>query len=94
MKFLVQTKALTMILRFTDNELVEIDVRLGDKIDIFCPRVQYYHDIKNTEEPLYLNLYRVDFRGFKTCSTTLDSKRLIRCNIPEYPKKYTTLIQR
>ena len=32
-------------------------------------------------------------REFKTCSTSINSKRLLRCSVPDYPKKWTNLIQ-
>ena len=43
--------------------------------------------------PWISSYVKIRFREFKTCSTSINSKRLLRCSVPDYPKKWTNLIQ-
>ena len=48
--------------RFDTTGFVELEVRLGDKIDVIYPKVDFYWETKNSNIPLFLNLYHVDYR--------------------------------
>ena len=59
-----------------------------------CPKVKSFAETINPTEPLFLALWNVNRRGFNSC--TVDkrtSKRLVRCNVPDYEKKYTMRVQ-
>ena len=67
-----------------------MDVNYGDKFDIICPKVETFLETLNSTEPLFLSLWNVDRRGFNSCQTSgRSSRRLLRCNVPDWPKKYT-----
>ena len=76
------------------NGYLQLNVKLGDKFDIMCPKVKSFAETINPTEPLFLALWNVNRRGFNSC--TVDkrtSKRLVRCNVPDYEKKYTMRVQ-
>ena len=83
------------IFRFKEqNGYLQLNVKLGDKFDIMCPKVKSFAETINPTEPLFLALWNVNRRGFNSC--TVDkrtSKRLVRCNVPDYEKKYTMRVQ-
>ena len=83
------------IFRFKEqNGYLQLNVKLGDKFDIMCPKVKSFAETINPTEPLFLALWNVNRRGFNSC--TVDkrtSKRLVRCNVPDYEKKYTLRVK-
>ena len=67
-----------------------MNIELGDKIDIFCPLVDTFEETLNSENPLFLTLWAVDKDGYDNCSINGNtSKRIIRCTVPNYEKKFT-----
>jgi len=77
------------------NEKFDVDthhrvsVKIGDKMDLICPRVGDGMDHNNH---MYHRIYQVDEESFRNCDASR-GKRLIDCNKPEQEKKYTVLFQ-
>ena len=67
---------------------------MGDKLNIICPKVNGYLATLNSTEPLFLGLWNVDQSGFNTCNAgKWGSRRMLRCNVPDFAKIYTLKIQ-
>lgn len=75
--------------KFEINPYHEITVRIGDKMDLICPR---YDDGMDHNEHFYHRIYEVSEEAFRNCDTS-QGKRLIDCNRPQQEKKYTVLFQ-
>lgn len=72
-----------------------LDVQLEDKIDIFCPLVDTFEETLNSPNPLFLTLWAVDKESFDDCNINgVTSKRLLRCTVPNYEKKFTIIAKR
>jgi hypothetical protein len=75
--------------KFARSPYHEISVKIGDKMDLICPR---FDDGKDHNNHMYHRIYEVSAEAFQNCDTS-QGKRLIDCNKPEQEKKYTVLFQ-
>lgn len=67
----------------------QVEVGIGDKMDLICPDFQDKFDHKGK---MFHRIYEVDPDGFRNCDTS-KGKRLIDCNQPQQEKKYTFIFQ-
>jgi len=75
--------------RFKTNPFHEITVKIGDKMDLICPR---FDDGLNHNNKMFHRIFEVSKEAFQNCDST-KGKRLIDCNKPKQEKKYTVLFQ-
>lgn len=75
--------------RFESDPFHEITVKIGDKMDLICPR---FDDGLNHNQKMFHRIFEVSKDAFKTCDSS-KGKRLIDCNKPNQEKKYTVLFQ-
>lgn len=96
----VSSEVIPLYLNITNEQFVEsngyldLNVKMGDKLNIICPKVNGYLATLNSTEPLFLGLWNVDQSGFNTCNAgKWGSRRMLRCNVPDFAKIYTLKIQ-
>lgn len=73
----------------TEETFHSIEVKIGDKIDLICPRIG---DGRDHNGHMYHNIVQVTEDQFRECDTR-GGKRLISCDEPEREQKYTVLFQ-
>lgn len=75
--------------RFSTVPYHQIAVKIGDKMDLICPR---FDDGMNHNDMMYHRIFEVSQDAFENCDSS-KGKRLIDCNKPAQEKKYTVLFQ-
>uniref|UniRef100_UPI00358E7B8F ephrin-B1-like isoform X2 n=1 Tax=Myxine glutinosa TaxID=7769 RepID=UPI00358E7B8F len=64
--------------------------RIGDRLDVVCPRAEYAHSSRPLE---YYKLYLVQERQADLCSTLHKPPLLLNCSRPQQEVKYTVKFQ-
>lgn len=72
------------------GKYAEMTVRVGEKIDIYCPQ---QGSARQNDEPLYLKVWLVKEDGFHGCKTNGNDRKVLTCNNPLREKKFTLLFQ-
>jgi len=75
--------------RFDADPYHKITVRIGDKMDLICPR---HGDGLGHDGKMFHKIYEVSKDAFENCDSS-QGKRLISCDQPTKEKKYTVLFQ-
>ncbi|CAG5100232.1 Oidioi.mRNA.OKI2018_I69.XSR.g16905.t1.cds [Oikopleura dioica] len=75
--------------RFETEPFHKITVRIGDKMDLICPR---HGDGLTHDGKMFHKIYEVSKEAFENCDSS-QGKRLISCDQPTKEKKYTVLFQ-
>lgn len=75
--------------RFAASPFHQITVKIGDKMDLICPR---FDDGLDHNNKMYHRIFEVSREAFQNCDSS-KGKRLIDCNKPRQEKKYTVLFQ-
>lgn len=77
---------------FSKGHYAQLDVHVGEKLDIYCPQRNVYQT-RSVDEPLYLKGFLVSEDDFTSCSVSDYAKRIFTCNTPDQEKKHTILFQ-